>query len=88
MPNREMVMNKQYKGIENISDEDRTLVQECYGRWQQNRHRPNKEDIKTLFAKYHQYVYRSPSDMSCPSCVQFIFDYWNGVIANQLTSNH
>jgi hypothetical protein len=80
MPTRKMVMNKQYKGLENISAEDQKQVQDCFARWQQNRHQPNKEDVKTLFAKYHEYIYKSPSDMACPSCVQFVFDYWKGVI--------
>ncbi|CAN5432286.1 hypothetical protein BH09BAC1_BH09BAC1_16350 [soil metagenome] len=79
MPDREMVMPKQYKGIDNISADDHELVLECFTQWQQNRQRPNREHIKTLFDKYHEYVYKSPSDISCSSCVQFIFDYWKQV---------
>lgn len=75
-----MVMQKRYKGIANITSEDRELIQNCHHRWRQNRARPNNEDIKTLFAKYHEYVYHSPSDKSCPSCVQFVYDYWKGVV--------
>ena len=75
-------MSKQYKGLDNITSNDKELVKECFSRWQQNRHRPNREDVKLLFAKYHEYVYKSPSDMACPSCVQFIYDYWRGVVAN------
>ena len=80
MPDREMVMNKQYKGIQNMTTEDRELVLKCFGHWQLNRHRPDGEMVKALFAKYHEYVYKSPSDMSCPSCVQFIYDYWKGYL--------
>lgn len=86
MPDREMVMDKQYKRIENITAEDRKLVEDCFGRWQQDRTRPNKEDVKTLFAKYHEYVYKSPSDMACCSCVQFIYDYWQSTIADWQTN--
>lgn len=82
MPRGEMVMSKRYKGIENISGDDRHLVEQSFARWSENRHRPNKEDVKLLFAKYHEYIYKSPSDMACPSCVQFIYDYWRGVVAN------
>jgi len=32
-------MNKQYKGIQNITTEDRELVLKCFGHWRQNRHR-------------------------------------------------
>lgn len=80
MPRGEMVMNKQYKGIQNITTEDRELVLKCMEHWQQNRHAPDREKVKTLFAKYHEYVYKSPSDMACPSCVQFIYDYWKGYL--------
>ncbi len=76
-----MVNNKRYKGIEHITAEDKEQVKLSYNRWKVNRHNPNREDIKLLFAKYHEYVYKSPSDMACPSCVQFIYDYWHSVVA-------
>lgn len=76
MPDREVVMKNNYKGIQNITDADKVLVASAFNRWQQNRTRPKTEDIKLLFAKYHEYIYRSPKDMACPSCVQFIYDYW------------
>ena len=82
MPNREMVMSKQYKGIENITVQDKELILQLFERWQQNRHRPNREDVRLLFCKYHEYVYKSPSDMGCSSCVQFIYDYWDRVTAS------
>lgn len=81
MPSWEVVMSKQYKGLDNITSIDKELIIECFGRWQQNRHRPNKEDVKLLFTKYHEYVYKSPSDMACPSCVQFIYDYWYRIVS-------
>ncbi len=82
MPDRQMVMSKQYKGIENITATDKELVRRLFTHWQQNRHQPNREEVKTLFGKYHEYVYKSPSDLSCPSCVQFIYDYWDRITAN------
>lgn len=87
MPDREMVMPKQYKGIDNITAEDQELVLKCMEHWQQNRHRPDGEKVKTLFAKYHEYVYKSPSDMSCSSCVQFIYDYWKRYMEDWKNTN-
>jgi hypothetical protein len=65
-----------YKGINNITDQDKQLVMVTHQRWASNRLNPDRGDIRLLFNKYHEYVYRSPADMACPSCVQFIFNFW------------
>ena len=66
-----------YKGIENITPDDKAAVEAAFGRWASRRSSPDWGDVKLLFDKFHEYVYRQPADTSCPSCVQYIFDYWN-----------
>ncbi|MDX2000962.1 MAG: hypothetical protein SFW35_00890 [Chitinophagales bacterium] len=64
------------KGIQHITDNDKAAVMDAFHRWERNRLGVAKEDIRFLFTKYHEYVYKSPRDMGCPSCVQYIFNYW------------
>lgn len=70
------IFNPPYRGIQNITDQDKQAVQTAFLRWAANRSRPMGDDIGLLFSKFHEYVYKSPKDKSCPGCVQFIFNYW------------
>lgn len=63
-------------GIGAISIEDKEVVVRAVKSIMAHTGRPDRKHIVTLFRMYHKYVYRSPADTACPSCVQFIYKFW------------
>ena len=67
---------QEYLGVGNITTTDKDEVIRAVKSIQANTGRPDRKYIVTLFRMYHKYVYRSPADTACPSCVQFIYKFW------------
>ncbi len=63
-----------------LSRQQKNDVKTAHQRWQSNRLRPYPADVKLLFDIYNQFVHRYPKDKGCPSCVQFIFNFWKKTI--------
>lgn len=70
------MMQREYPGVEKIDQDDKETVIRAVKNMMAQKGRADRKHIVTLFRMYHKYVYKSPADTACPSCVQFIYKYW------------
>lgn len=71
------MIRRTYKGIDNITADDKQEVISIMQQVQLNPLRADRQSVKRLFSLYHEYVYKSPKDMGCSSCVRFVLNFWN-----------
>jgi len=67
-------------GIDKITDADKKSVRNFMNLW--NKGGVTQDVVVALFALYHKYVHKSPSNYKCGACKATIRNYWNNYLKN------